>query len=90
MVELFWAHHLVRSLLEESVLGDGVRVIEGRGLEKACSSAWDNRFIRCDRSVFSARLLQACKLRKRSPVFKLSVMRPFCESVGVLLKVSTW
>ena len=43
MVELLLAHHLVRSLLEESVLGDGVRVIDVRGLQRA-GSEWDDRF----------------------------------------------
>ena len=41
MVEMLLAHHLVRSLLQENVLNDGVTVLDGRGLERACS-ACDN------------------------------------------------
>ena len=71
------------------VLGGAVRVVDGRGLRKACS-AWDDRFTRCDKSVFRAWPIQACRLPTRSPFFKLSAVRPVCESVGVLLKYPTW
>ena len=52
MVEVLLAHHLVRSLLEESVLGDGLRVIDGRGSRPACL---------CGPSS-EDRLVAACKL----------------------------
>ena len=35
MVELLLAHHLGRSLLEQNVRGDGVRVIDGRSPQRA-------------------------------------------------------
>ena len=46
MVELFFAPHFFGPLPEESVLGDGVRVIDGRRLQKACSEQND-LFARC-------------------------------------------
>ena len=42
-----------------------------------------------DKSVFRVRPIQACWLRTRSQFFQLSAVRPFCESVGVFLKVPT-
>ena len=48
MVELLLARRLARSLLEESVLRDGVKEMDGRGLQRAC--AWDDRCTRCDKS----------------------------------------
>ena len=82
--KLLLAHHLARSLLEKSVLGDGVRACK-----RGCG-AWDHRVARCDKSVFRAGPTQACPLRTASTFFKLSAVRLYCESVGVLLKDSTW
>ena len=50
-------------------------------------SGWDDRLKYCDKSVLTARLIQACKLRTRSQFFNLPTVRLNCE--GVLLKDST-
>ena len=94
MLELLLADHLVRSLLEESVLNDGVRVIDGRGLQKA-SSAWDDRCTRCDTLVFRARPTQAKKLRTRISFFKLcvpfaSLFESFWRSQHGRVSVTRW
>ena len=72
MVELLTAGQLVRSLLEESVLGDGVRgdrwsglptglAVHGRaGLAGMQVREWDADYSRCRLCVSVANLLESC------------------------------
>ena len=82
IVELLLSHHLVRSYPEESVLGDRVRVIDGRDLHRLCS-AWDDRcMIRykhagCEQEVQAVRFFRLLESSQRRRVSLTSSMSFF-------------
>ena len=75
MVDLLLAHHLVRSLLEESALGDGVTVIHGRGLQRACSGCTTLRHV--GRHSWAHTGTAGCEQESHSPSCRLCV--PFAS-----------